>query len=672
MQALSERGAQAPLLILATARPEFRPPWSLRSHHCVISLAPLDAAQVQRMVAELASRHALSKEVIEGVSERSGGVPLFVEEVTRLLLERGEQRGSHTIPPTLQQSLAARLDRLGPAREAAQIGAVVGRDFAYALLRDVAETDEPGLRAALERLADADILIVEGAPPQANYRFKHALIQDAAYDSLLKSRRQTLHRRVAEALAKARGEPEAVARHFTEAGLDDLAVEWWGKAGDEALRRAAFKEAIAHLSKAIATADKAGAGTSRKQTGDPAISSRLLKLHTDYGHAVMWSKGFAAGETSAAYARVGELASQTGDSLERNVALQAQWIASFIRGDLNLARGQVELFLREAEASGHAMDTAAAHRSVGLTCLFQGELALARSHLERALADHVPERDVDARRLFGTDTGVTAKAFLSLLAWLTGEADHARQLMDQAIREGGETEHAATIATNHLFLSRLEVSRDDPAAALPAAEALLNFAKAHDMALYAIYGEIFSSWARGRLGEPEASGNQLREAVATFLALGNKNAAPSFYALVADLEDLTGRTESALATIETALEIAQETGEHWTDSVLLRCKGEILFQRDPTNLAPAEEAFRNAIAIAWQQGARSLGLQAGLALAKLYQSIARPAEARAVLAPALHGLSATPEIPEIAEAQSLLVALDSDRVSVGGDQSAGS
>ncbi len=246
MARLAERGAQAPLLVIGTARPEFRPPWSLRSHHTAISLSPLDRADVAQMVGEIASRHALSNEVIEGVSDRTGGVPLFVEEVTRLLLERGVEGGAQAIPPTLQQSLAARLDRLGEAREIAQIGAVLGRDFAYPLLRAVAGVADPGLQTALDRLADADLLFTEGAPPQATYRFKHALIQDAAYESLLKSRRQTLHKRAAETLRddpdRATAEPEIVAHHFTEAGLDDLAIEWWGKAGDQALRRSAFQD----------------------------------------------------------------------------------------------------------------------------------------------------------------------------------------------------------------------------------------------------------------------------------------------------------------------------------------------------------------------------------------------------------------------------------------------
>jgi predicted ATPase len=200
MQALAERGRTAPLFILATARPEFRPPWSLRSHHSVISLSPLGRDDVAQMVGELAARHALSQEVVDGLSDRTGGVPLFVEEVARLLLERGEAGGLQAIPPTLQQSLAARLDRLGEAREVAQIGAVLGRDFTYSLISAVGDVDHVALQSALDRLASADLLVAEGAGPRATYRFKHALIQDAAYDSLLKSRRQALHRRAAEVL----------------------------------------------------------------------------------------------------------------------------------------------------------------------------------------------------------------------------------------------------------------------------------------------------------------------------------------------------------------------------------------------------------------------------------------------------------------------------------------
>ena len=214
---------------------------------------------------------------------------------------------------TLQQSLAARLDRLGEAREIAQNGAVLGRDFSFALLRAVTAVDDRGLQSALDRLVEADLLIVEGAPPRATYRFKHALIRDAAYDSLLKSRRQTLHRRAAEILRddpeRAGAEPELVAHHFTEAELDELAIEWWGMAGDQALRRSGFQEAIAHLGKAIAMADRAGATARQATGGSAAPSGRVTQLKVAYGNALFPARGPGAPETTEAFFRARESAS---------------------------------------------------------------------------------------------------------------------------------------------------------------------------------------------------------------------------------------------------------------------------------------------------------------------------------------------------------------------------
>ena len=372
---LAERGEQSRLFLVATSRPEFRPSWGMRSHHGVISLAPLDRAQVRQMVGEIASHQALSKDLVEWVSERAGGVPLFVEEVTRLLLVRGEVGGLQAIPPTLRQLLAARLDRLGVAREAAQIGSVLGRSFSHALLQAVADLDEAGLQSSLERLAEADILFVDGVAPQANYRFKHALIQDAAYDSLLRSRRQALHRRAAEVLrAGASPEPEAIAHHFTQAGLGGLAIEWWGKAGDQALRRSAFQEAVAHLGKAIAMADKADAAVPQQEVGDAALSTQRLKLHTDYGHAAMWLKGFGADEMSAAYARASEYAGPAEDAAARFVAYYGQCLRGFVRGQHRKALETAEVFLREAEADGRGMEAGVARRVLGFVLLRMGDL----------------------------------------------------------------------------------------------------------------------------------------------------------------------------------------------------------------------------------------------------------------------------------------------------------
>jgi predicted ATPase len=293
LRGIAERGALAPLFVLLTARPEFRPPWGARSHHAVISLVPLDHNQVRHMVEELAARHALPKEVVEGVIERTSGVPLFVEEVTRLLLERGEQGGIQEIPPTLQQSLTARLDRLGPAREVAQIAAVIGRGFSYPLVRAVAKMEDEALQMALERLAEADILLVQGLPPEAEYRFKHVLIQDAAYENLLKSRRQALHRRTGEVLrdqfaTTAAAEPELLAHHFTKAAMTEAAIEWWGTAGQRSMARYALVEGAEQVKKALDQIATLPA--------TPALRREEIKLQVAFGNALTLMGDFVDGK----------------------------------------------------------------------------------------------------------------------------------------------------------------------------------------------------------------------------------------------------------------------------------------------------------------------------------------------------------------------------------------
>ncbi|HZZ24432.1 MAG TPA: AAA family ATPase [Roseiarcus sp.] len=657
LRALAERGGQAPLFIVATTRPEFRPPWSLRSHHAVISLAPLDRARAAQMINELASRHTLSREVVEDVIERTGGVPLFVEEVTRLLLERGEQDGLHVIPPTLQQLLAARLDRLGPARETAQIASVLGRSFSHRLLQAVADLDEAGLQSSIERLVRANILFVDGIAPEANYHFKHALIQDAAYDGILKSRQQALHKGAAEALIRAKSEPEAIAHHFTAAGADDLAIEWWGKAGEEALRRSAFKEAIVHLGRAIAMVDKAEAAAPRREFGDVTLSTQRLKLHTDYGHAAMWLKGFAADDTSSAYARASEYAGPAEHAAARFVAYYGQCLRGFVRGQHRQALETAEVFLREAEADGRGMEAGVARRVLGFVLLRMGDLLAARSVLERALDDYIAERDGESLFRFGNDTQVSATNFLALTEWHLGELERARQLSDWSTRRAAELGHVAAVAGALYFKTVIESRRGDVSATRIGAESLLTLTEEHDLKTYANVSQVYANWARGRQLDPEAGALGLRQALDSYLALGNKSSAPSFHGLLAELEARRQHPDGALTLIERGLEIADETGEHFTDPYLHRIRGEILLSRRPADPARAQEAFQTAIAIAKGQSARSYELLATLSLAKLCQSVGRPAEAHAVLAPALEGFSPTLEMPEIAEAWALLVQL---------------
>jgi class 3 adenylate cyclase/predicted ATPase len=659
LQALAERGAQAPLLIIATTRPEFRPPWSARSHHSVICLSPLDRAQVAKMVSELSAHHALPRDIVEGVNERTGGVPLFVEEVTRLLLERGQPGGPQAIPPTLQQSLAARLDRLGEAREVAQVGAVLGRDFTYALLRDVGGIDDPALQPALDRLADADLLISEGARSQGSYRFKHALIQDAAYESLLKSTRQALHCRAAEILVgqpeAAAAEPEVIAHHFTRAGLDELAIEWWGKAGDRALRRSAFQEAIAHLGKAIALADKA-AEPATAAAISKAEASRRVKLQNDYAQAALWSKGYAADEAKAAFERTSALATRAELPADGFSALVGRFLWSWSRGEFRVARDIAERFLREAEAEGRIAEARVAHLALGQACMQLGDLREARTQLELGLSGF-EEPGGEIREKFGFDVGASARAVLAFTMWLSGDLPRARELIEEATRLAGELGHPPTTASVLLYKIAIESARNDFESVVVDAENFLKISQQHSMGYYLALSRLYLSWGRTQLGNTQRGLDDFRKSLADYRDQGNRVIVPGFLGALARLEATAQNYEQALALIDEALVMSQEGGDRLYDSNLHRLRGNILLKRDPTNPAQAEEAFKTSLAIAKQQGARSFELLASLALAKLYQSTDRLVEAHAVLAPALEGFSPTPEMPVIVKALELMAAI---------------
>ena len=651
MWSLLERGAQAPLLIVATTRPEFRPPWAMRSHHAVVSLAPLDRAEVRRMVGEIASRHALSDEMIDGVGERTGGVPLFVEEVTQLLLERNVQGGAQAIPPTLQQSLAARLDRLGPAREVAQIGAVLGRDFAYALLRGVAEIDEPALQASLDRLADADLLFVAGAPPEASYRFKHALIQDAAYDSLLKSRRQALHRRAAEALLDANAEPEAIAHHFTQAGLDDPAIEWWGKAGDQALRRSAFQEAIAHLGKAIEVADRLG-GVKE----DQSVNNILMK-HVSFANAMIGAHGHSASQTTAAFERAHEIAKLGGDSRTRFSIYYGRWGSALIRGELGPMQEIAAEFMRDTSELPTSSEAGVAHRLVGVTKWFVGEFDEARSHLERALAIYDVGRDSDLAFQFGQDAGVAAMEFLALTLWPLGQVELASKVVIDMAARIRLTDYAATTYYGLLFLALYEMLCGRFKGIEPAARFASEHAEKYQMRSWRGLASSLLGWAEWRTSRRTESLMQIRHGLAHDQECGVVLWVPFVEAILASSEAEAGEIESALASAGRAITEAERIGQTWFAAETHRIHGDILLKADPGNVDPAEQAYLKAIATAQRQGARGFTLRASLSLARLYQSSGRSVEAHAVLAPALAGFSPTPEMPEIAEAQALLATL---------------
>jgi class 3 adenylate cyclase len=650
MKALADRGAQTPLLIVATTRPEFRAPWATRSHHGVISLFPLDRTQIHKMIAAIAERHALTEDVVEGLSDRTGGVPLFVEELTRLLLEGGVQ----AIPPTLQQSLAARLDRLGEAREVAQIGAVLGREFSYELLKSVAGFPETTIQAALEKLTDADLLFVEGMAPNSSYRFKHALIQDAAYENLLKSRRRALHRKAAETLRDAfpdqtAAQPEVLAHHFALAGMNEEAIDYWGKAGDQALRRSAFPEAISHLGKAIEMADK-------EETKKPAGHGEArAALQRNLATATMWSKGFSAPETETALGKLREIAHDAASGEDRYAIQNGIWVSQLFKGEFRAAVETAIAHFEEARRLGDAIGMMLVAHWVGTSKFHLGHWAEARDWLERTMGEIArggPERMALAHER------TSAASYLAFSMWMLGEIDCSLQLVREAVDAANETRHAPSIAVAHGARMVFDRMRGDAASALRASMVCAESSQRAGMVQYEEFGEMGTRLAKASLSCSEAYIADARRSVGAYIQTGHRFLAPFFLGCLADAEMASGHDESALAAIGDALALAAETGEQFFDVFVLSLRGDILLKLYPDDPAPAEQAYLEAIAVAQNQGARSFELQVALKLSKLYHSIGRAAEIHNILAAALEGFEPTPEMPEIREAQALLAEYD--------------
>jgi predicted ATPase len=597
-------------------------------------------------------------------------VPLFVEELTKTVLEGGllvagpegwrldRPLPPFAIPATLQDSLAARLDRLAPVKEIAQIGAAIGREFSYPLLSAVAGRDEPALRAALAQLEEAELLFRAGAPPDARYTFKHALVQDTAYETLLKSRRQILHRQIADALrgefpAVAAAEPELVAHHLTQAGLDEPAIEWWGKAGDQALRRSAFKEAAAHLGKAIELADKVAA-----TVPSTATASNRLRLQTSLGNALIWAKGHPAPETSAAFARARELVSQVEDASERFSAYWGLFAGHLNRCEPAPMRETAELFLREARARPDCPEALVAHRVSGTTCLYFGDFVDAHEHFQKTVELYDPSRHGDFANRFGTDPRAAAEIFDALALWVLGRVDEALPLAERALADAGSAAHAPTVASVLQYAALLGLVRCNAEAVATCSRALADIASRYDLpAGWAGVAAFFLGWAKWSDGAEGSRLAEMRRGLAIVRESGNIVRLPSFEAALAEAEASAGETDVGLRRLDDALAELERTEERWCEAEMHRIRGEILLKRGPADAAAAEQSLQVAIAIAQSQKARSFELRAALCLAKLYRAANRDADAHAVLAPAAEGFPPTRQFPELTEAQTLLAAL---------------
>src|SRR6266581_1253238 len=386
---LAEQGATAPLLLLFTTRPEFSAPWPSRAHHAQMTLNRLSRREARAMVTRVAGDVPLPADTVETLVQRTDGVPLFIEELTRLVLQRGAEvggRGSvavREIPATLEDSLRARLDHLGPARDVAQVAAAIGREFSYALLQAVLPLRDPELQAALDSLAGEELIYARGLPPEATYLFKHALIQDAAYAALLRSQRRNLHGAIARALAErfpaiAAEQPEVLAHHYTEAGEAEPAVAAWQRAGERAFRRGALAEAVSHLRRGLAVL--------ATLPESPAREEREFRLQLPLGQALTVTQAFASPEAAEAFARARVLSAKLGDPVQVVLLLFGLHRSAITRDGPQAAQPLADQALAAAEQAGRPPLLVVAHHAQAQSRFFEGDLAGAREHCGRALA----------------------------------------------------------------------------------------------------------------------------------------------------------------------------------------------------------------------------------------------------------------------------------------------
>jgi predicted ATPase len=629
------------VLLVITARPEFAPPWPNYSHIAVTSLMRLDLREGAKLVDRVAGGLALPVEVTEQILSRADGVPLFLEELTKTVLGGGfleilngryvlsKPLPELAIPTTLHASLMARLDRSELAKEIAQIGAAIGREFSYSLLRAVAAIDDATLKEALGKLEETELASCRGRPPEATYSFRHALVQDTAYSSLLKTRRQEIHRQIAEALrdrfpSLADAEPEIIARHFTAANLPDPAVEWWSKAAEQALRRCAYAEAISHYKKAIAMAEELGEG--------PQPLRRRLRLQIACGAALISARGHGAPETTAAFTRARELAADLDDAAERFSVYYGLWAGGYVRGEHATMEEIAAIMLREIESRPDAPESVVAYRVIGTTCWSGGDFAKGRQYLEKAVGSLAPESGSALALRFGQDPNVSALVSLGLVLFGLGEIDRARALVEQAMGRAVRSGHMPTLAYGHFYACVLETLSADPARAAPHANASVALGRTHGMPVWVAASSFFSGWTRSCAGD-ERGIVELRHALALCHERSVLNWLNLMVAVQAAAEADSNNVEDGIAVIDAFVADAQPVKQHWLDAELYRQRGALLLRRTPADPEAAEAEFQRALAIARRQQTKMFELRAAFALAQLWRLQGKRREAIDLLAP---------------------------------------
>jgi predicted ATPase len=653
----------ASVLAVITYRPAFEPRWRSYGHVTTHMLNRLTRRQVAALVAEMTNHKALPQEVLEQIVAKTDGVPLFVEELTKTVLESEllTEQGDHyalrgplpplAIPATLQDSLMARLDRLESAKAVAQYASVIGRQFSYDLLQAVLQLDASMLQHELQRLIEAELLYQRGLSPQATYIFKHALIQDTAYASLLRSTRQGYHRHIAEVLEDqfpetAETQPELLAHHFMESGLNEQAVDYLQKAGERAVERSANVEAIAHLS--------AGLDLLKTLPDTPARAQQELALHISLAVPLVALKGQAASEVGHVYTRARELCQQVGDTSQLIPVLWGlyRWYAG--RAEYESAHAMAEHIMRLAHELHEPALYVAGNRALGAHCFFQGELLSARTHLEQSIALYRSAQHHSQVFHYAVDHGVACRAVLTWTLWMLGYPDQAAVRSHEMLTLAQELAHLPTLAFALHGAMVLHQFRREVQSIQEQAEAVIRLATEQEFAYFGAAGRLLQGWAQSVPEANETSIWHLHQGLADYRATDIEIFHPYFLGLLAEVHGQARQTVEGLVLLIEALALVDKTGQRFYEAELHRLKGELLLQQSPDNSTEAESCFQQAISIAQNQSAKSWELRAATSLAHLWQSQGKRAEAHALLAPVYSWFTEGFDTADLQEAKALL------------------
>jgi class 3 adenylate cyclase/predicted ATPase len=643
---LADRIATLSALLIVTFRPEFDAPWIGQAHVTALTINRLAHRETEAMIDHLVSDKTLPAGVRQDIIERTDGIPLFVEEMTKAVLEAGGDDSaeraiaavslaSRPVPASLHASLMARLDRLGPAKEVAQIGAAIGRSFSHALLTAVARKPETELEAAIELLVMAGLLFRQGVPPHATYVFKHALVQDAAYGTLLRMPRSALHARIVETLESqfsdiAERQPELLARHCTEAGLIGKAAALWGKAGHRSLERSALVEAVEQLTRALAQIATLPI--------TPELRREQIKLQVALITPLMHVKGYAAPETKAAAQRARLLIEQAEslgeppeDPLLLFSVLHSFWTASFVAFDGDALRDLASQFLTLAEKRRATAPLMIGHRIMG-SVLHTGALTEGRLHLDRALAlyDAAEHRPLASR--FGQDVRVAALSYRSWTLWMLGYPEAALADTGNALSDARGIGQAATLMYALVHACVIHIQCGDYAAASAEADELMALANEKGTSFWKALGMSVRGCLLVLTGKATDAIDAITSGINALRSTGSTLWRPLQLSYLAKAHAEVGQFEKAWPCISEAIAAVEATKERWHEADIYRMAGEIELRSRRPDAAKAEVYFEQALAVARAQEAKSWELRAAISMAELWRDQGKRQQARDFLA----------------------------------------